>query len=328
MGRRLGRDGAELASHLPGRGEASGGVLGEPAREEPLERRRHRGAQRTRQRWGRVDHRVEEREDLLGVEGRLPGRHDEEHDGQRVEVGAPVDRPARELLGRRERRRADDEARLGLHHAGALHAGDAEVGDLEAPVGQHHDVARLDVAVHHARRVGRLERVAQHQAAGDDPLLRLRSLALEEVLERLALEPLHRHERDAALHARAVDGRDGGVRDGRGGARLLHEAPAQLVSARRVEATEELRAHRLDRDRAVEHRVAAAVDDAHRALPHLRLDAIREGRRGLGRRETKARFGGHGGPLRQGRRGRRAVGSERTRASRRAHRACAARARL
>ena len=92
-------------------------------------------------------------------------------------------------------------------------------------VGDHH-VRRLDVAVDDAggvrlrQRVGDLNRVAtsRRRAAGS-----FRAITL---IERLALDELHRDEVDAVFAADVVDGDDAGMVQRRGGLRFLDEAAA------------------------------------------------------------------------------------------------------
>ncbi len=75
---------------------------------------------------------------------------------QRVDVAGRAGILAERLLGR-------DVLGGAHHHAGLGHRcridglGDTEVGDLDLPGGGDQDVARLDVAVHQAGRVGHLQ---------------------------------------------------------------------------------------------------------------------------------------------------------------------------
>ena len=82
----------------------------------------------------------------------------DEHDRERVEVGAAVERRAGGLLGRRVARGADDRAgRLGPARLGER-AGETEVGDAHDAVLVEEQVRGLDVAVHEPARVRVLER--------------------------------------------------------------------------------------------------------------------------------------------------------------------------
>ena len=86
---------------------------------------------------------------VSATKGRRPGQALERHDAERVDVGGGGRGPALGLLG--------GEVLRGAHHlAGAGQpdalgrAGDAEVGDLDLPVGRDEQVGRLHVAVHDA----------------------------------------------------------------------------------------------------------------------------------------------------------------------------------
>ena len=106
----------------------------------------------------------------VAAERQHAGEHLEQHDAQRVQVGAAVDLLAGDLLGRHEAGRAQHQAGLGLARVGD--ARDAEVGDLHGVAVQLvHDVGRLDVAVHHVlpvrigQRLGHARDDGQHLAA-------------------------------------------------------------------------------------------------------------------------------------------------------------------
>ena len=100
-----------------------------------------------------------------------PGEHLVEHAAERVEVGAAVDGIARDLLGRHVLGRPEDGeaaqralpvgrgplARLSVERDGHAEVEQLDLGRL-AVAGQH-QVLRLEVAVHEARRVRRLERL-------------------------------------------------------------------------------------------------------------------------------------------------------------------------
>ena len=87
------------------------------------------------------------------AEGAAARQHRVERHAQRVDVRAPVGGQSRDLLGRREERRAQHRSVLQRHLAVSHLAGESEVGDLDAAVLRDQDVAGLDVAVDHAGRV-------------------------------------------------------------------------------------------------------------------------------------------------------------------------------
>ena len=94
--------------------------------------------------------------DEVGAEERQPaGDRLEQRDAERVEVGGDRDRRAGDLLGRHVRERADQAAGLGLAEVDEVR--DAEVAELRGAARVEEDVRRLDVAVHDAAVVRRLE---------------------------------------------------------------------------------------------------------------------------------------------------------------------------
>ncbi len=187
-------------------------------------------------------------------------------DAGRKHVAAPVDAAAGDLLGRHVRRRAHHGAGLGLFRIGAVigHARDAEVRELDSRLAVEHHVGRLDVAVDDARLVRELQRVEQlaHDA---HRLLKLEALVgVEEVLELLALDELHDDVGDVALLAEVVHLDDVRMVQPRDRLRLAHE-PHRILFGRRL-VVEVALEDGLDRDFAIEPRVQALVDDAHRTL--------------------------------------------------------------
>jgi len=133
------------------------------------------------------------RDEPVAAEGELPGEALVEHDAQRVDVGAGVDRTAVGLLGREVVGAADEH--VGARDAGLPvrvdGAGDPEVGELHGPVAGQEDVLGLDVAVDHALRLRVRERAA-HLGADAGGLGGLqRALAPHARLEVLPLDELH-----------------------------------------------------------------------------------------------------------------------------------------
>ena len=148
--------------------------------------------------------------------------------------------------------------------------GQAEVHDLDLAVGRHEDVARLDVPVHDAFGVRRLEAGCDLQRQIDHIGGRHR-LAVNTAIQRFALEQLH-HQitdgcgiRDLGFGTRkrrvseVVDGADVRVTQGSDGARLAIEALAKP----RVRG--QMRRQNLNRDAAVEAGVVRAIHLAHPA---------------------------------------------------------------
>jgi hypothetical protein len=121
--------------------------------------------------------------------------------------------------------------------------------------------------VDHPRRVGGGEPIADlrdHlEGAG-----RILAAAREILLERLALEELHRQVGLLLASAEILHPHDVGVTDGAGGPRLALEAPHRLGVGR------ERRAQKLQRHPLVEVKVLRGEDLADAALAELGDDAI------------------------------------------------------
>ena len=169
------------------------------------------------------------------------GRHLEEHDAERKDVGARVHRLAARLLGGHVAGGAEHRPLLGQVAAGAAagdlglvvaadRLGDAEVEHLDAAVAGDHHVVGLEVAVEDALAVRRGERVHQRRGDGEEAL-ELDPVARDEALEGLALDQLHGEEVAAVGLLDRVDGDDVGVVEGGDRPRLAHEAlPASRVA--------------------------------------------------------------------------------------------------
>ena len=88
---------------------------------------------------------------------------------------------------------------------------------------------------------------------------RQRALLPEQVAQRAAVDQFHHEEHQVAVAALVVDGDDAGVAQRRGEPCL----PLEAAQERRV--GDVLRAHHLDRDRALQSQVDAAVHGGHPA---------------------------------------------------------------
>src|SRR3954471_16913815 len=83
---------------------------------------------------------------LPGV-GDLPGEREVQHAAERVDIGAPVDGFAADLVRGHEVHRPDPPTRRGQAALGERVAGQVEVAEVDLVVGAQEDVRRLDVAV-------------------------------------------------------------------------------------------------------------------------------------------------------------------------------------
>jgi len=200
----------------------------------------------------------------LGLEGRLPRDHLEDHDAEGVEVAAREDVAlVAEALGRHVARAPEELAGAGEARV-VRGQRDPEVDDLhDGPVvlaAAHEDVLGLHVAVDDAEVVGAAEPARDLQAEHDDLLHREALSAEQALVEGLALEELHGEEGDPLVRETGVvELDDVGVREGGGALRLATEALAQeLVVGEAV-------VEDLHRDVALPGGVVRAVDGRHPA---------------------------------------------------------------
>ena len=137
-----------------------------------------------------------------------------------------------------------------------------EVQHLQHALAGDHDVGRLEVPMNNAggvgggERVGDLHRVFQRLAEGQ-------AFALDELVERLAIDPFHGDEVDAIRRTNVVDGNDIGMVERRGGSGLLGEALFPF------EVDHRLAGQDLDGDRTPQTRVERPVNRAHASLAQL-----------------------------------------------------------
>ncbi len=210
---------------------------------------------------------VEDRHEVVGVEGPLAREQLEEHAAHAEEVAAPVDLGPLHLLGRHVVGGAHDVA--GARHGGGGEAGHPEVHDLHRAVLVDEDVRGLDVAVNDALLV-RVGQAGQHR--GDDRDLALHvegGLAAHGLLEVLALQELHGDVGRAIGVVVEVENRDHvGMGHLGHGLRFALEALLQLG------VVGDARDHDLQGHVAVELGVAGEVHHAHGALAQRMLDVV------------------------------------------------------
>jgi hypothetical protein len=274
--------------------------------------RRRRGRQGRQVGFAR-HHEAQRFDDGIGGEERPSGQHLVEHDAERPDVRAAVDRLPLRLFRRHVGGGAQDRAELGagsvdrgqVSGAGerrgerrpaagidaggrlAKRFGEAEVQHLGRTVGPHLDVGRLEVAMDDALLVGRLERF--RDLAGERQCFVERHRSAREMFrERLALDEFHHQRPDGGGSART--GRLPVSPAERGQCGGLFE-PVDLCDVRMIERREHpgfaLEPHEaigvgserlrqdLQRDLAVEPRIPRAIDLPHPACPERAEDLIR-----------------------------------------------------
>ena len=135
---------------------------------------------------------------------------------------------------------------------------------MAALVEQH--VGRLDVAMHVARCMDRIQRLAERHHDGGRPLGGQHAGEPHVRAQVVSVHVAHQQVGLAVLDARSVHGQDVRVLDGRGGARLAQEPPARPL------VLDALGRDDLDGDVALEIDLTCPVDDAHSAAANRLLD--------------------------------------------------------
>ena len=189
-----------------------------------------------------------------------------ENAGERVDVGATVDRAALDLLRRGVLGRPDEAAGARRPVRPEL-LRDAEVGEEDAIVVADEDVRGLHVAMDEPAYVGRVERRAHLRGDAERCPERKAPLGCQ---QRLQVDPVHAGHGDVeevALLAGVVDRDDARVVERGGELRLAQEPLAEVGLAERGR-------EQLEGGRPAEPDVLGAVDDARRALAERLDDAI------------------------------------------------------
>ncbi len=207
--------------------------------------------------------------DLHGLlaDERLGAReHLVEHDAEGVDVAAGVGDSAGDELGGEVRDGAEQS--LPRRGVGAHRPGEAEVAELDAPVVGEHDVLGLEVAMHDPSRVRRRE-AREHGLADLQRLLcGEMALLLQQLPQRDARQVLHDEVGAAEVVALIEDVHEIRVREPRGAARLLLEAP------REIRVLREVLVHHLHRDAALQSEIRGEVHHRHAAPGDARSDRV------------------------------------------------------
>ena len=235
--------------------------------DDPLERRRHAGAEPVHRLRGLLENGPDHLGFGLAGKRVAAGHHLVEHHPQRPDVHARAGVLAVELLGGHVGRGAHRHA--GAGDAGLIdELGDAEVDQLHPPVRGHDDVGRLDVAMDDPPLVG------TGQAGGDlfgdrDRLGDRQRSARDPVAQRLPLAESHDDEQGAVDGlVDLMDRADVRMIERRCGLGLADEAPLGFLGGAALMGQE------LERHRPVELQIDGLVDHPHAASPQAIEDAV------------------------------------------------------
>ena len=250
--------GVDRLAELVGRLEAKRRILGERLEDDGVKRRRDLRVDLRRRLRLLGDLLQRDRDRRVGFEGRATRERLVEHHPDRVEVRRRGHREPLRLLGREVLGRS--EHRAGLRDLRRAGAGDAEVRDPGAALAVDEDVLRLQVAMDDPVLVRELR--AGEDLADDLERLADREPAADQVLERCALDVLHRDEVPTVGLAAVVHADDVLVLHPRGRLGLAAEALDELG------VLGEALVQELQRDPALEHLVVGE--------PHVRHPAAAE----------------------------------------------------
>jgi hypothetical protein len=264
------RPSGDSCSARPGIGERTGKFLGsgEAILRILFEEPQHRLLQRCgdlfpeRGGWNRqaMHDYVRRRKRSVTLERAPPGEHLAQHHPQRPEIRPAIYRFALDLLRGHVGHGPQRCARPGKACVARLC--ESEIQDLHRAVGQQHQIARLQVAMHDPRAVGTCEPLGGLTRDLDRLADRQRALPRQSRLERFPGVERHRQE-EPAVRALPdlVDGAQVGVIEGGGRSRLMEEA--RLGGGVKLKLGQE----ELQGDPAAQVGVLGEVDDPHSTGP-------------------------------------------------------------
>ena len=282
------------------------GVLGEAPFQDPIKRRRRERLARRNRWWLAFEDRCNQTRLALALECLLACRHLIDDCAKGEDIRACVGLFAFELFGRHVLERAEDRALSGQirrhrRHSRKVRLKADTTDDLtlvvpvvsgfsrtddggrfrEAEVEQLRDwrtrtpaatgeknIAGLEIAMRDSLTVRLIERVGDLNRVLEC-LIERKCTFLQSRRERLPLQVLHDEVVDAILLADIVECADVWMIQRRDGTSFPLESLAQIRIGR------DMRGQNLDRDCAIEARVARFVDFAHPAGPEWRLDFVR-----------------------------------------------------
>lgn len=234
-------------------------------REQLVEHRLQHRKVRRQLRQGCGDVHDAHRERILGLIRHAPEQQLMEHDTERVQVGATVERQSTRLFGTHVVRRADDGA--GVRHARVVGGTrNAEVGEHRGAVFAQQDVVGLDVAVDHAlalgiaQRRGDLARHAQREGQVARRAVAGQHRAAGQVFHRDVVGITHPSDVVHLHHVRVLElGRDSG---------FAQEALTELLVA------EQGGRHHLQRHFALHRFLQGQIHGGHAATAERSQDAV------------------------------------------------------
>ena len=275
---RLGLDFLELDGEIRHELKPPARLLAETPDDDPFElARQGRDGLTWRLRCGR-QHGGQRRRRRIAAERPRARRHLVEQRAEAEDVGPRIDRFAFGLLGRHVGRRPHDPPLARLQRIGEdgrlrrierrdREFGQSEIEDLHATVVGHHQVRRLQIAVHDAGRMC-LGQCIRRLGRRSSTIAELHAAAADQSIQRVAGDVLHHDVVETVLAGDLVDRDDVRMVERRGGLRLLHE-PALTLGV-----GDGLGAQDLDGNEAIETGVPGLVDLPHPAGSELLDDFV------------------------------------------------------
>ena len=216
-----------------------------------------------------VQHALDQPDHVRVVERRASSQQVIQRRANRVDIGAHVERRTPELLGRGERRRAQEAAGAGERGLG-LNGGrrrDAEVSDLNPSLGVDETVRRLDVAMQHTGGGGGLQACDHLQHHVDGSSGPHRAICGDQILERAAARQFHGDHRNTVNLLCSEHVHD---------VRVIHAGGEAALSkeSRMVSGTVQPPTQRLQRDVAAGIEVLSFPDLAHPSTAEEASDLV------------------------------------------------------
>ena len=206
--------------------------------------------------------RHQHRDRRITLEGRFASQQLKEHHAQTVQIRAPVHFKRIDLLGAHVGRRTHQHAGLGQpRRLRILMTRDTEIGQHRRHRIAEHDVGRLQITMHHAVIMSKLQRATNLHHDGHR--FTERQTRSHVIVQGAALEVLHRDVGGVFAFDDVIDGDDIAMRQFRQRAPFHEEALLELLGV--IDVTP----HHLERDFSIERTLDRQMHGRHAADAQL-----------------------------------------------------------